>query len=228
MKYLSLLATIVMTLLLMSCSQISNEVTVSTEANNELEVCSHDWKLATCETPKTCSICGETEGKAIGHSTTTGVCIRCGKNFSAWQIGEYVDEFELPTGKKYMFVDGYGTFSNSATTNSELYAVLQVDKDNIGFMLFEYGDNLVKGIFDYEDYNITILDEKGTKHYYTGTIYDDGTRIYFDNSDRVKVTSLLRYNKSIKVYMESTKYSKSTYLFTLETTGYDSAYDLIK
>lgn len=29
--------------------------------------CSHEWANATCEMPKTCSLCGETEGEAGGH-----------------------------------------------------------------------------------------------------------------------------------------------------------------
>ena len=44
----------------------------------------HVWVEATCTAPKTCSICGETEGKALGHDMqpATGdqpaVCSRCG------------------------------------------------------------------------------------------------------------------------------------------------------
>lgn len=30
--------------------------------------CEHQWQAATCLTPKTCSLCGETEGKALGHT----------------------------------------------------------------------------------------------------------------------------------------------------------------
>ena len=30
--------------------------------------CSHEWAAATCENPKTCNICGETEGSALGHT----------------------------------------------------------------------------------------------------------------------------------------------------------------
>ena len=71
--------------------------------NNSTNVCSHNWKTATCTMPKTCSKCGETsgnalghtwksasctqpktcsecgekEGNALGHTTTTGICTRC-------------------------------------------------------------------------------------------------------------------------------------------------------
>lgn len=45
----------------------------------------HEWKEATCETPKTCELCGETSGEAAGHQwkftscTTPKVCEVCGK-----------------------------------------------------------------------------------------------------------------------------------------------------
>ena len=41
------------------------EYTVVSEGD---EVCSHVWQDATCVLPKTCSLCGETEGEALGHT----------------------------------------------------------------------------------------------------------------------------------------------------------------
>ena len=38
----------------------------------------HSWEDATCDTPKTCSECGETEGEALGHEVSIGKCSRCG------------------------------------------------------------------------------------------------------------------------------------------------------
>ena len=61
----------------------NNENTES-EQNKET-TCSHTWVDADCDTPKTCSICGATDGKALGHATeeddgnclTPIVCPRC-------------------------------------------------------------------------------------------------------------------------------------------------------
>lgn len=36
--------------------------------------CDHVWEDATCEEPKTCSECGETEGKALGHEWKDATC----------------------------------------------------------------------------------------------------------------------------------------------------------
>ena len=39
---------------------------------------SHDWKAATCEAAKTCSLCGKTEGEPADHTYENGVCTICG------------------------------------------------------------------------------------------------------------------------------------------------------
>ena len=36
--------------------------------------CEHQWTEATCTTPKTCSLCDETEGEALGHDWTPATC----------------------------------------------------------------------------------------------------------------------------------------------------------
>ncbi len=36
--------------------------------------CSHEWLAATCEAPKTCTKCAETEGEALGHSWVDATC----------------------------------------------------------------------------------------------------------------------------------------------------------
>ena len=40
----------------------------------------HAWSAATCTSPETCSACGETKGTKLGHTTSNGVCKRCGYN----------------------------------------------------------------------------------------------------------------------------------------------------
>lgn len=36
--------------------------------------CEHQWTEATCTTPKTCTLCDETEGEALGHNWTPATC----------------------------------------------------------------------------------------------------------------------------------------------------------
>ena len=45
--------------------------------------CDHEWYAATCKAPKTCSLCGETQGEALPHTwqdatcTTAKICTVC-------------------------------------------------------------------------------------------------------------------------------------------------------
>ena len=71
--------------------------------------CTHEWNAATCTTPKTCSVCGATDGEALGHNyvediidatcTATGTatyeCSVCGDSYSE----------EIPM-KPHNYVDG--------------------------------------------------------------------------------------------------------------------------
>ena len=41
----------------------------------------HSWVEANCTSAKTCSICGQVEGKALGHDIKDGTCQRCNENF---------------------------------------------------------------------------------------------------------------------------------------------------
>lgn len=47
--------------------------------------CKHEWKVATCKEPKTCTLCGKTEGEPTDHTwteatcTTPKTCSVCGK-----------------------------------------------------------------------------------------------------------------------------------------------------
>ena len=56
--------------------------------------CSHSWKVATCTTPKTCTKCGETEGKELGHSYVDGKCTACGAADPNYVVP--VEKFDIP------------------------------------------------------------------------------------------------------------------------------------
>ena len=49
--------------------------TCSVCGQTEGEKAGHVWKAATCTLPKTCSICGETEGVSVGHKYSVADCI---------------------------------------------------------------------------------------------------------------------------------------------------------
>lgn len=49
------------------------------EYNENIAATGHNWKTATCTEAKTCTRCGKTEGKALGHQFSGWTCTRCGK-----------------------------------------------------------------------------------------------------------------------------------------------------
>ena len=67
----------------------------------KISTCAHNWQAATCTAPKTCSVCGDTEGEANGHDFSawlkdaTGHCQKCSvcgerTEFEAHQYGEWI------------------------------------------------------------------------------------------------------------------------------------------
>ena len=197
--------------------------------------CLHSYSLtkqtATCISDGyatyTCSVCGDSyreEVQALGHTTDSGECLRCGRLIGLWHPTFYVDEFSNPTDVAYLRNIDYieGTFSNSATTNSDLNVRFLIDADSIAIKLWEYGRYEVKA-YSTTDYSITFLDDSGKKHYTEGTMYKNGDRIYLEDWTFV---SLLQKNEALSVYMrEESKYGyKTTYRFTVEQDNFRKAY----
>ena len=45
-------------------------IPIETDTTPSVSVCEHQWSSANCTTPKTCNLCGATEGSVADHSTT--------------------------------------------------------------------------------------------------------------------------------------------------------------
>lgn len=112
----------------------------------------------------------------------------------AWTLEYYVDEFDEPTDEAFLYAKNIsGTFSNSATTDSNLYVELVLDKENFGIFLYEYGRNLVKNnSANYVDeYSVTMKTSDGTKHSLSGTLYCGDDRVIIEGADRDAVIAAL-------------------------------------
>ena len=65
--------------------------------------------------------------------------------YGRWTIHEYVNDFDESTGEKYLLQrSSNGSFSNSATTNSELIGIILIDSKDIRIQLKEYGSRYAK------------------------------------------------------------------------------------
>ena len=182
--------------------------------------CEHEWVDATCTEPKTCSLCGETEGAALGHTEGSTFCERCKANLTTWDIGEYTDEFNQPTGEYYAYTKVYGTFTNSATNGSPLTAYVQVSNSGFDFLLYEYNSNLVDGMYSTGNvYSISVLDQNGVKHQFTGAMAHNATKLHLYSSYQEKMLELFASPGTLKFYLTFEKYGKSTYSFDVDVTG---------
>lgn len=82
--------------------------------------------------------------------------------FGIWSINRYVDDFGEQTGEGYVSATVYGTFSNSATTDSELTVLFLIDYNTIRIKLYEYSRNhpmKSDGIIDFK-----VKDKNGEIH----------------------------------------------------------------
>ena len=88
-KFLTLVLVLAMVFCLTSCQYLPDSLqsmidTVMGSIFGENPTCEHDWMDATCTLPKTCSVCGVTEGDPIGHTEetiagTAATCTESGK-----------------------------------------------------------------------------------------------------------------------------------------------------
>lgn len=75
----------------------------------------HTFKEATCEEPKTCTECGATEGKPLGHTTEVGECKNCGKMQGKDIVEGILLRLETANGT-------YDIAFNTATSGTDYYS----------------------------------------------------------------------------------------------------------
>ena len=65
--------------------------------------------------------------------------------YGDWLVGNYVDDFGDPTGETYIYTVSTGTFSNTATSGSDLTVGIYYQPDAFKIRLLEY--NNTKAIY---------------------------------------------------------------------------------
>ena len=140
-----------------------------------------------------------------------------------WITKHYVDEFKQPTDEAYVTTDKIkGTFSNTATTDSLLYAYILID-DKVSFKLYEYGDNPVTGyLSDGMEYDFTVLAPDGEKTKLKGYLNKGSDRIVLYDYCVPYFFDILNQNGKVSILI---KRNADKYLFTLDdTTGIADEY----
>lgn len=144
--------------------------------------------------------------------------------YGRWTIHEYVNEFDEPTGEKYLLQKSNdGSFSNSATTNSELIGEILIDDNGIRIRLKEYGSHYAK-----DEEHIVFKVKRD------GEITDLGSFNWIDNQGYINLRkeystillNLLLQGGNIKFY-GSVNSGRSTYNFTINGDYLKEAMDAI-
>ena len=125
------------------------------------EALGHTWDNATCEAPKTCSVCKVTEGEALGHNYVEGVCSACNAPDPDYVAPEKPEESDKVT---YVF-------------NSDDLTAFDGDKAK--------GEELVVGTNDF----FTLIFATNSKTQADSKIFDDGNsftqRLSFNGNSKV-------------------------------------------
>lgn len=149
-----------------------------------------------------------------------------------WVIAYYVDEFRQPTDEPYVTNRSsfYGTFCNSATTDSELEVQILIDESNVCIALYEYGYMLVKNYSSrYSDwYDILLKTHDGKISTLSGYIYPNGDRIVIEDEYESIVIEALKSGKTVSFYIEESERTACNYLFTVQGSNFSELYAKIK
>lgn len=139
-------------------------------------------------------------------------------NLGAWEIGNYVDDFGELTGEFFVSMFLNGTFSNSATTNSDLKVRFMIDKNSSRIQLYEYaGDHPVKG----EGFIYFKIRDKNNKDYEIRAYNSDHGNTTIEEEYDKNLRNILQTGGEIKFVAEADKYgSPSTYKFTIDNADW--------
>ncbi|MBO4964730.1 MAG: hypothetical protein J6C81_00500 [Muribaculaceae bacterium] len=147
-----------------------------------------------------------------------------------WKLKNYSDSFGDKTKNNYLVLTGNGEFSNSATSNSDLSALLFVDKNTFSLKLLEYGSFIAKD--DDAPYQTIIKDSEGNVHKFllwnSGQSGEIGPILTTMGEDYSNLLKILDKGGEITVLMHYEKYSPQDYRFKLNADGFKNAVKFLK
>ena len=158
----------------------------------------------------------------FGMENVVGRSDKSENGLGDWEISNYVDEFQEKTDEKYIKQTVLGTFSNSATTNSDLLAHILIDKDNIRLRLQEYGSNYAK---DDESIRFRIKSGDSLVTELRMWVNRDGyvEFLSYDKKMQDSLKNILLRGGEVKFSGVIDHYGKSTYHFTFNADKFQNA-----
>ncbi len=134
-----------------------------------------------------------------------------------WTKDYYVDDFDEPTDEWFISTSFAGTFSNSATNDSNLSGYVLVDAENVAFILYEYNRNQVKNVYSSaKEYTLVARSDAGEQTF-KGYVYSEGDRVVVEENSVGAMKELLKNGGEIKFYVYETENSVTNYLFKVQS-----------
>ena len=168
----------------------------------KINVLDHAWEKATCNTPKTCSVCGATEGNALGHSwkeatcTSPRTCSVCGAT-AGEPIAHNINEASICTICGGYFLRKINFKGGKLSSGTYAY-------DNTQIAASVYG--LVGETFSYPEITLQLkgynfdgwcTDYACTKRY-TGTTFSEDLTLYAKwVSNANQIVSIMSFNVKV-------------------------------
>ena len=129
----------------------------------------HKWKDATCEEPKICEVCGETEGKPLGHTVKYGECSRCGKQVDNLT---YKDNYAVVTNSDREWMKKQKDFVNICVSGK----IIEIQEKNDVIILDAENQKWCVGLgtgCDFSSYNGTNCEVYGSCSGGTSDLHDN-------------------------------------------------------
>jgi hypothetical protein len=128
---------------------------VCEDTYSEKIAAAHSWVKATCSSPKKCSVCSKTEGKALGHSYSGYSCTRCNAGFGqvkgqvTWKYNKYVG-VRGDDGAKVMLIPLNAETKKYDNKSAAMFFSGTYDSGIIvtkcdGYGNFDFGDRIPEG-----------------------------------------------------------------------------------
>lgn len=103
---------------------------VDTVKTHNCETDGHVWKDATCTEPKTCAVCGTTDGEPAGHNMVDNVCSVCGFDANPAFTGNRWDMTNSADSKYWASAQDVKLGDVSSTTVTEAGTVADYTNEN--------------------------------------------------------------------------------------------------
>ncbi|MBR4626506.1 MAG: hypothetical protein IKO47_02155 [Ruminococcus sp.] len=181
-------------------SKICTEDAVCERCGKTIKAAGHKWKDATCTAPKTCTVCGATEGGALGHAPENGYCKRCGEKIEI-NLLIYSDAD----------IDVYYKGLSEGTLNAAEVNFYAVNKSNHSITV-QVRNESVNGSMVSFTCSTTVAAGKNA--------YDDMSCSYRLYLNKIGVNSISDINTvefCLHMYDRATKYSLETSPITIDT-----------